>query len=160
MDAFASLLSLAILATAEICAEPFEGGVGEPQFCRVDALQQITTPFFTITVEPNFLVGVHHQGRRLQIQSSIRQEQDQLVVEVVDDSAQLDWSGCPEVIETVERFVTWHDCRISTDYKHERRLLAVLGERRILIQYEYSQGSAVYAPALERMTQSIRLHAI
>jgi hypothetical protein len=160
MDTAAQLLALAILATAEMCAEPLEGGVGDPQFCRIEVLQEISTPFFTITVEPHFLVGVHHHGRRLQIQSSIRQEQDKLIVEVLESSTQPDWNGCPQVLETVEGLVTWHDCRISTAISHERRLLGVMKEGQVLIRYQYSGASAQYAPALERMTQSIRIHAI
>lgn len=160
MDISIQLLVAAVLATAEFCAEPMDGGVGESQFCLIAASQEISTPFFSITVEPNFLVGVHQEGRRLQVQSSIRQNQDGLIVEAVADSKIPNWPDCPQVSETREELVTWHDCRIDAGGSHERRLVASLKGGYVLIMYRYSASAAVYAPALERMTQSIRVHAI
>ena len=159
MDIGLQLLSTAVLATAEICAKPMEGGVGEPQFCRLAANREISTPYFTITVESEFLVGVHNQGRRLQIQSSIRQSQDILINERGDGSSPPNWPNCPAIAETVREGVTWRDCRISTGDSHERRLMAVLKDGWVLIEYSYTKLGTPSGPALERMTQSIRVHA-
>lgn len=153
------LLALAVLATAEFCAEPIDGGVGEPQFCRITSNQKVSTPFFSIVVEPGFLVGVHHEGRKLQIQSSIRQSMDVLTVERVEGEQLPIWSDCPTVTKTAEDHVTWHDCRYSADGHYQRRLLAQLKGGYVVIEYAYGQHGTVSSPALERMTQSIDVHA-
>ena len=159
MDIALQLLATAVLATADFCSEPMEGGVGEPQFCRLSANQEISTLYFTIVVEADFLVGVHNQGRRLQIQSSMRQDHDVLFIERVDGSSPPNWPKCPAVTESIEDNVIWRDCRISTDGSHERRLMAVLKNGWVLIEYSYTKLATPLAPALERMTQSIRVHA-
>ena len=51
-------LVVAALATAEFCAKPIDGGVGEPEFCRIYERQEISTPYFSIVVKPDFIVGV------------------------------------------------------------------------------------------------------
>jgi hypothetical protein len=160
MELGVHLLILAALTTAEFCAEPVDGGVGEPQFCRITSSQEISTPYFSIVVEPNFLVGVHDQGRKLQVQSTMRQSMDVMTVEVVDGSRRPLWLHCPKIIETVEDNVTWHDCRLTVEGIHQRRLVAELSGRYVVIEYSYGQLGASSAPALERMTQSIRIHAI
>ena len=48
MDLAVSLLISAVLATAEICATPFEGGADALQFCRLAATQKIETPYFSV----------------------------------------------------------------------------------------------------------------
>jgi hypothetical protein len=153
-----TLLALGALATAEFCTEPLDGGVGDPQFCRITSRQEITTPYFSVVVEPNFLVGVHEQGRKLRIQSSIREEMDGMSVEVVEGSQSPLSSECPEIIETVEDDVTWHDCRSTSEGIHRRRLVAELKRGFVVIEYSYGRLGASSAPALERMTQSIRIH--
>jgi hypothetical protein len=159
LDLSTQLLAAAVLVTAEFCADPFDGGVGEPQFCRLYETQEISTPYFSITIEPDFLVGVDRQGRRLQIQPSLRQSPVVLSVERIDDSDGPNWSDCPEIVETVEENVTWQDCRRTENGIHERRLLAKVNGAYVLIEYSYGALGATLAPALERMTQSIRIHA-
>jgi hypothetical protein len=154
------LLQTAVVATAEICADPFPGGTGEPDLCRLQATQEVATPFFSLIVEPEFLVGIDRGGRRILLMPSYRQSPVHMQIEVVEDAGPLDWPDCPKIIETVEENVTWQDCRISAEGIHKRRLAARLKNRRILIQYWYSTSSAEFAPALERMTQSARIHAI
>jgi hypothetical protein len=56
---FASL----VLTTADFCANPIEGGVGEPQFCRLNDPQPIETPVFSIIVDSTFLIGIDRGGR-------------------------------------------------------------------------------------------------
>lgn len=159
MDLSAQLLVAAVVATAEFCASPIEGGAGEPQLCRLHASREIATPYFSIVVEPEFLVGVDRGGRRMLLMPSYRQSQVHMQVEAVDDPAPPQWPDCPEVTETVEENVTWQDCRITLEGTHERRLYAKLNGRRALIQYSYSTSGAVFAPALERMLQSLRILA-
>jgi hypothetical protein len=155
---FAQLLALAALATAEFCTNPVEGGVGEPQFCRMTSRQEVSTPNFSIVVEPNFLVAVYDQGRKVQIQSTIRQAMDVLTIEAVEGSRPPLQSVCPEITETVEDNVTWHDCRSTAEGIHSRRLIAEWDGHYVVIEYSYGRLSASRAPALERMTQSIRIH--
>jgi len=159
MELWGHLLMVAVLATAEFCTDPIEGGVSDPQLCRLYARQVITTPFFSIVVEPDFLVGVDRQGRRLQVQSTLWKNQDQLTIEVLEESSSPNWSDCADVTETIEDNVTWQECRIASDGTYERRLVARLKDMYILIQFVYSKAGTVLAPALERMTQSIKIHA-
>jgi hypothetical protein len=160
MELGVQVLALAVLATAEFCAEPIDGGVGEPQFCRITSNQEVSTPFFSIVVESGFLVGIHHNGRKLQIQSSIRQSMDVLTVERVEGAQLPIWSDCPTLAKTIEDNVTWHDCRYSANGTYHRRLLAELKGSFVVIDYSYAQQGALSSPALERMTQSIHVHAI
>lgn len=157
MEFSAQLLVAAVVATAEFCASPIEGGVGEPDLCRLDGSREIATPFFSIVVEPEFLVGVDRGGRRMLLMPSYRQSQVHMQVEAVDDPAAPQWPDCPQVTESVEENVTWQDCRITLEGTHERRLLAKLQGRHVLIEYSYSTSGAVFAPALERMLQSVRI---
>ncbi len=159
MELWGHLLMVAVLATAEFCADPIEGGVGDPQFCRLYARQEVATPFFSIVAEPDFLVGVDRQGRRLRVQSTLWKNQDQLTIEVLDRSSPPNWSDCAEVTETAEDDVIWRECRITADGIYERRIVARLKDMIVLIQYVYSTAGTVLAPALERMTQSIKIHA-
>ena len=69
------------------------------------------------------------------------------------------WPDCPKIIETVEDNVTWYDCRKSMDGFHERRLAAKLKDGYIVVRYSYTPIGAETGPSLERMTQSIRIHA-
>ena len=67
--------------------------------------------------------------------------------------------GCPEFKETVEDNVTWRDCRTTLDGSHHRQLVAVLKAGHVKIEYSYGRLGATSGPALERMTQSIRILA-
>ena len=159
MELAAPLLITAVLATAEFCAAPLDSGVGDPQFCHVKDRQRIETPFFSVVVEPNLLVGVDREGRRLRVQPTLLREQAQFTIEVLDSIDMSKWSDCTEVAETAEDIVTWHDCRIVSNGYYERRLAARLRNMYVLIQYSYSTSGTVLAPSLERMTQSVRIHA-
>lgn len=160
MSILAHLLVAAVAATAEFCVNPIDGGVGEPDLCRLDASQEIETPFFSITVEPEFLVGVDRDGRRMLLTPSYRQSPVNMQIEVVDGAATPDWPDCPQVTESVEENVTWQDCRLSREGSHERRLAAKLRDRVVLIEYSYATAGTAFAPALERMTQSVRIKAM
>ena len=153
------LVLAAVIATAEFCPEPIDGGMGEPQFCRITSRQEISTPYFSIVVEPEFRAGVHDQGRKVQIQSTVRQAMDVMTLVMVEGSQMPKSSHCPKVTETVEENVTWHDCRSTSEGIHSRHLVAELKGRYVVIEYSYGQLGASSAPALERMTQSIRIHA-
>jgi hypothetical protein len=160
MEIALQLLTVTALATAEFCAAPFDGGVGEPQFCRISERQEVSTPYFSIVVEPEFIVGVHNQGRRLQVQSTLWQSPNTLIVERIEGSSPPEWPECPTITETIEGDVTWLDCRIPADGFYERRLAAKLKSAYVVIEYTYSRLGAATGPALERMLQSVRIHAI
>lgn len=153
------LLLAAVMATAEICARPVDGGVGEPQYCRLEFAQEIATPHFSLFVEPGFYVGVDRHGRRLRLQSTVFKNLDHLSIEVMDGSNPPNWAGCPKVRKTFEDGVKWQDCRTSSGGIHSRRLAAILEGRHVVIEYSYEALSTPSAPALERMTQSIRIIA-
>jgi len=155
-----SLIAAFVLTTADFCSDPFDGGVGEPQFCTLTAAQEISTPYFSVIVEPGFIVGVHKQGRRFQAQSTLWGSPNALTVERIEGTDAPLWTDCPEIREAPEDNVTWLDCRISTDGFHQRRLAARLKDGYVLIQYVYTARGASTGPALERMTQSVRVHAI
>jgi hypothetical protein len=154
-----TILAIGALATADFCAEPVDRAAGEPQFCRITARQEISTPYFSIVVEPNFLVAVHEQGRKLRIQSTTHQATDVMSVEAIEGTPPPLSSSCPKIVETVEANVTWHDCRSTSDGIHRRRLVAELKKGFVVIEYWYGRLDASNAPALERMTQSVRILA-
>ena len=154
------LLLGAALATAEFCAEPFNGGVGEPQFCRITQRQEISTPYFSMFVEPDFIAGIHHEGNRIQVQSTLWQSPNELSIERIEGSEPPAWPDCTKITETVEQGVTWQDCQISTDGLYQRRLSTRLKDAFVVIEYSYTLRGAETGPALERMTQSVRVHAI
>jgi len=160
MELAANLLIAAVLTTADFCAAPFDGDVGDPQFCHLKDRQKIETPFFSVLVEPNLFVGVDREGRRLRVQPTLLREQAQFTIEVIDDVDMSKWSDCTELTETTEDIVTWHDCRIVSNGFYERRLAARMRNMHVLIQYGYSTSGTVLAPSLERMTQSVRIHAV
>ena len=160
MELAVHLLALSVLSTADFCAAPIEGGVGEPQFCRTTSHLEIATPYFSIVVEPGFLVGVHDQGRKTQIQSSPRQSMDVMTLERFEGSQFPVFRACPDTTETVEDNVTWHDCRFSEGGIHHRTLVAEFKGAYVVVEFSYGRLSASSAPALERMTQSVRIHAI
>lgn len=87
----------AVLVTADFCANPIQGGVGDPQFCLLADEQEISTPYFSIVVEAGFQVGLHHEGRSLRVQSTLFKNQDSLTIEVVGGPSLPAWSDCPTV---------------------------------------------------------------
>jgi hypothetical protein len=160
MESVLQMVAAAVLATVDFCAAPIGGGAGEPQFCRVDATQEIDTPFFSIKVEPGLLVGVGREGRYVQIQPALWQSPGVLTIERVEDATSPNWVDCAEVVETIEDAVTWQDCHKSENGIYERRLAANLKGGYVLIRYSYSASGAALAPALERMMQSVRIHSM
>ena len=153
------LFIAAALATADFCAKPIEGGVGEPQFCSIAIEQEVSTPYFSIVVEAGFFVGVHREGRWLQVQSTVFKNEDTLTIEVLDGPLVPARSDCPIVEEFEEGGVKWKDCRTAHDGQYTRRLAAALSDRHVLIEYSYSSLATSLSPALERMTQSIKVVA-
>lgn len=159
MEFTAYLFIAAVLATADLCTAPLEGGAGDPQFCHLKDRQSIETPFFSVLVEPDLFVGVDRAGRRLRVQPTLLREPAQFTIEVLDHVDMSKWSDCTELTETAEDIVSWHDCRIVSNGFYERRLAARLANTYVLIQYSYSTLGTIMAPSLERMTQSVRIHA-
>lgn len=159
MELVAYLLITAALGTADLCAAPLDGDVGDPQYCHLKEKQKIETPFFSVLVEPDLFVGVDREGRRLRVQPTLLREQARFTIEVLDDLDMSKWSDCTELTETTEDIVTWYDCRIVSNGYYERRLAARMRNMHVLVQYGYSSPGTVLAPSLERMTQSVRIHA-
>ena len=78
----AFLLTSTVLSTLDLCAKPIQGGRRDPQFYRFPVETIVHTPYFSITVEPNMLVGVYDSGRRMNIQNITRQDQIHLRIDV------------------------------------------------------------------------------
>lgn len=157
--ALSQLVIAAALVTADFCAKPIEGGVGDPQFCSIAIAQEISTPYFSIVVEGGFLVGLHRDGRWLQVQSTLFKNLDSLTIEVLDGPSLPAWTDCPTVEEFEVRGVKWQDCRTTFHGHYTRRFAAAMSDRHVLIEYSYSSLATNTAPALERMTQSIKVIA-
>ena len=152
------LLMAAVLTTAEFCDQPIEGGVGEPQFCRLTTNQEISTPYFSVVAESGFFVGVNREGRRMQVQSTLFKNQDMLTIEVLEGSSLPMWSDCPTVNEFSVDGVAWQDCHETSNGQYTRRLAAALSDRHVVIEYSYTSLATRMGPALERMTQSVKVH--
>ena len=58
-------------STTDICSNSFEGGIGEPRFCRIQEHGRVVTPYFSVNLDPNLLVGIDSNGRRLVMQPSL-----------------------------------------------------------------------------------------
>jgi hypothetical protein len=157
--ALSELVIAAAVVTADFCAKLIEGGVGDPQFCSIALEQEVSTPYFSIVVEAGFLVGLNREGRRLQVQSTLFKNHDSLTIEVLDGPSPPAWSDCPTVEEFEDGGVKWKDCRTVSDGQYTRRLAAAQSDRHVLIEYGYSSQATKLAPALERMTQSIKVLA-
>lgn len=150
-----TLVAFVALATAEFCAEPVDGGQGEPQFCRFEQVQTIYTPYFSVDVHPSLLAGVDQSGRHLMAQPSIRQSPVSLSILA---SETLSWSGCSvEQSEMVIGSVTWMLCDESSDNHVSRRLTAQGEGMYLTVSYGYSELGAEFAEAIEDMVRSIRL---
>ncbi len=72
---------LAVISSSDICDDPFTGGIGEPDYCKISQRQLIITPNFAFVAEPGVLVGVDRNGNRVIIESSIRQSQINVYIE-------------------------------------------------------------------------------
>lgn len=149
-----SLITMAALATAEFCAEPIEGGRGEPQFCRFDQVQTIYTPWFSVDVHPALLAGLDQSGRRLVAQASLRQSTVSFSILASEMRA---WSGCTvEEVGVVIGGMAWSVCDESTDGLVQRKLTAAGNEGYLNIMYSYSRSGPMFAELIEQMLRSIR----
>ena len=148
---------IAVVATSEFCAAPLPGGVGEPLFCRLDQPTRVETPYFSVLIEPEFLVGVHREGGRLVAQSSIPQAQDWFEIEVIESDDPRRWADCPSVSETTEGNTTWRECHIESREFFEKRTGTRAGDKMVVVAYGYSARAASLSPALERMLQSVQV---
>lgn len=149
-----SLIAMAALATAEFCAEPIEGGRGEPQFCRFEQVQTIYAPWFSVEIPPALLAGLDQGGRRLVAQSSLRQSAVSFSILASEMRA---WSGCPvEEAEIVIGGMAWSVCDESMDGMVQRKLTTLGNDGYLNIMYSYSTSGTMFAELIEQMLRSIR----
>lgn len=149
------LIAMAALATAEFCAEPIEGGRGEPQFCRFEQTQTVYTPYFSVEVQPPFLAGVDQSGRRLVARASLRHSPVSFSILASEMRA---WSGCPvEESEIAIGGITWSLCDESSAGQVQRKLTAQGSHGYVNVQYSYAEPGAAFAGPIEQMLESIRL---
>ena len=95
----------------------------------------------------------------MQVQSTLFKNQDTLTIEVLDGPSLPAWSDCPAVEEFEDGGVKWKNCGTASHGQYTRRLAAALSDRHVLIEYSYTSLATNMAPALERMTQSIKVIA-
>lgn len=161
MELAAQLLIAGVLATGELCTQPMKSGGDGPDLCHLYSAQKVETPYFSIDIEPDFLVGIDRQGRRMHVQATLTRGTGLLAIEVSDGAGTPEWSDCKYLTETHEEDVTWRDCHRASEAVFERQLVARLKNGYVVIHYFYTAGTGTErAPSLERMTQSIRIHAI
>ena len=94
----------------------------------------------------------------MQVQSTLFKNQDTLTIEVLEGSSLPMWPDCPTVSEFTVEGVAWQDCHATSNGQYTRRLAAALSDRHVLIEYSYTSLATRMGPALERMTQSIKVH--
>ena len=153
----AAWILVAVVATSDFCASPISGGVQEPDFCRLDQATEIETPYFSVRVEPELLVGVHREGRRLFAQPSPRQAPASFAIDVLEQDDSRRWANCPAVFETTEHGTTWRECQVRSQYSFEKRIGTQVGNNWVIVEYSYSALGTPLSPALERMLQSVRV---
>jgi hypothetical protein len=148
----------AVIATSEVCAvEPATGSREESEYCRFQKSGAIETPYFSVTVEGGFNVGVDHGGRRLVAQPVLRQSPASFEIEVYDALDPTRVSGCTKEIEFEQNGLTWHECVRESPGVFWRLLRTRVGRGEAVVQYHYSPAGAKFGPALERMLQSTRI---
>jgi len=161
METLLVALSLFALQSADICAEPVEGGVGEPMFCQVEPELRVETPYFSIDTDPEFLVGLDSGGQRIRMQGSIRQEQAVLEIKVTS------------LAEFAERRLRWREC---SDYQLNgaegtlcersgnaqvwREYLLRRGDVSVVVNISASELGMSSFPRLEQIFESLEIHGI
>lgn len=149
-----TIIAMAALATAEFCAEPLEGGRGEPQFCRFEQVQTVYTPWFSVDVLPALFAGVDQSGRRLMAQATLRQSP---VAFSILASEMHSGSGCrTEESEIVIGSMTWSLCDESSEGYVQRSLTTQGSNGYLTVRYAYSESGAMFAEPIEQMLRSIR----
>jgi hypothetical protein len=83
METLSLAVMTGVLATADFCAAPIDGGPANPLYCRLSTAQRIETPFLSLEVDARFLIGVDKDGRRVMIGLSQHQNQAGLVIEII-----------------------------------------------------------------------------
>ncbi|HEU0223964.1 MAG TPA: hypothetical protein VFR29_00850 [Steroidobacteraceae bacterium] len=150
-----TIIAMAALATAEFCAEPIEGGLGEPQFCRFEHVQTIHTPWFSVDVPPALLAGVDQSGRRLMALATLRQSAVSVSILASEMRA---WSGCRVgESELVIGGMTWSLCDESTPGTVQRRLTASVEDGYLSVFYSYPESGTMYAEPIQQLLRSIRV---
>jgi hypothetical protein len=160
----------AVLATADFCANPIEGGVGEPQFCRLTAAQQIDTPIFSLTVDPTFLVGIDRRGRRLVLQPSLWQSQVSVYIEALSS---VDRSGVHA--STIRRHAegklacslktvggaTWDHCTENLPGDETVQFYFLRKpEYLVLMAHHSSKLGRAFTPAVHRLLETVVVHGL
>jgi len=159
MAAGTLVILAAAIVTADFCASPIDGGAREPQFCRLASPQVVSTPYFSVTVGPEFLVGIDRAGRRMMLEATLRQSLAGLTIEMLEGAELPAWHDCPALAEIVLDSRGWQDCRLDDGGFVERRIATLAGSGHIVAQYRYGPASRDLAEALERALQSLRVHA-
>jgi hypothetical protein len=155
------VLVASVLATSDLCSQPMANPGDGPALCHLYGAQRVETPYFSIDLEHDYLIGIDRGGRRMHIQSTLSRGIDSLTIEVVSTTEPTAWSDCADVKTSRDAEVSWRDCRRNSEAVVERQLIGTVDGGYVVVQYFYTAGIGTErAPSLERMTQSIRVHAI
>jgi hypothetical protein len=170
METVSIVAASMVLATADFCANPIEGGGGEPQFCRVSAPLQIDTPLFSLVVDSTFLVGVDRGGRRLLARPSLSRSQVHVILEAVpigeaarSDVRLLDpyskgkLSCSPKTLGET----TWDWCKGNPEKDDYSEAYFLQTSRFIVVIAHYSSklGESL-TPAVNRLLGTVTVHGI
>ena len=156
MPIFAAIVISLVMQTSDLCAEPFAGGVGEPDFCVLSDSTIVQTPYFSFEVSPRVLVGIDREGARAIVQGSIRQSQVHLVLEAfptTDHSKLISQMGrCGEISAESDSIL---QCDWSSDGVVRIARLLVGSEQLILSELSAAGSGLEFLPDYRTILESI-----
>jgi hypothetical protein len=174
MQAISAIIASAVVATAEICANPVDDGRGDPPFCRLNAAQRIETPCFSVMIDPQFLVSIDQDGRRMFLRFSQHQNQAGLnilavpidrLLETDQDTARAvngrarDYFACSVKLLGA---TSWELCREASDEDSEYPRYYFLETPQIVyvITHYSSEAGRALTPAIDQLLETIIVHGI
>ena len=152
----AAITGSLVMHSTDLCAEPFAGGVGEPDFCVIAESTTVDTPYFSFDVAPKALVGIDRNGARAIVQGSIRQSQVHLVIEAHprnDQDKLMDRMGrCGDLVLETESVLV---CDWSTDGV-VRVVRLSMGKNRLVLSELSAAGTGLeFLPDYKTMLESV-----
>jgi hypothetical protein len=173
MSAAVAIIVASVLSTAELCADPVQGGRGEPDFCRISAPERIDTPFFSVVADSEMLIGVDQAGRRILIQFSINQNQAGLLIHAIPRA---ELSKLEKAYAGVRLYLTgklrcqprelgdtaWEWC-VENDLEEKnlsQRYLLQTPTDVYYVEHHSSRLGRVMDPVIARLLQTLVVHGI
>jgi hypothetical protein len=168
------VVASAVVATAEICANLIDGGKGNPPSCRLATSQRVETPYFSVVIDPGFLVAVDQSGRRMLVTFSQHQNQagvsilaipiekrsetDRETALIIDRRARAILTCSDRLLGTT----TWQLCREASSEEGDfpqYYFLETPYTLYLITHYSSELGRAV-TPAIHQLLDTITVHGI